>query len=80
MIKDVASKIQNFEKTNWYHSDQEFLKQVIYPEIKDNVLVHDDWNAKPFPMERQDYQFVGQVFDENDNTILEHIEILRRAL
>ena len=80
VIKNVAGKIQNFEKTNWYHSDQEFLKQAIYPEIKNNVFVHDDWNANPFPVARKNYEFIGQVFDENDNTIQEHVDILKGAL
>ena len=61
-------------------SDQEFLKQIVYPDIKDNVFVHDNWNANPFPIERENYEFIGQIFDENDNTILEHVQALKEAL
>jgi len=77
-IKNISNDVDMFEKINWYHSDQEFLKQIIYPRIKDNVIIHDDWCHNPFPLQREGYEFVGQVFDENDNTILEHVEILRR--
>ena len=80
VIENISEKIDSFTKTDWYHSDQEFLKQVIYPEIQENVMVHDDWNAKPFPVKRDGYKFIGQVFDENENTILEHVMVLKEAL
>jgi hypothetical protein len=80
IIKDIAKKIDLFAKTDWYHSDQEFLKQVVFPEIENNVLVHDDWNATPFPLQRENDKFVGQVYDQYDNTILEHLQALRNAI
>tara|TARA_R100000234_G_scaffold96214_2_gene64508 strand:+ start:1236 stop:2624 length:1389 start_codon:yes stop_codon:yes gene_type:complete len=73
VINNISKEIDLFEKSNWYHSDQEFLKQVIYPKIKNNVFIHDDWNNNPFPIKRDVYDFVGQVFDENDNTVQEHL-------
>ena len=78
VIDNISQKIDLYEKINWYHSDQEFLKQVIYPEIKNNVCIHDEFNNMPFPSKRKEYEFVGQVFDEKDNTIQEHIEALKR--
>jgi protein O-GlcNAc transferase len=34
VIKDnISNQIDSFSKSNWYHSDQEFLKHIIYPEI-----------------------------------------------
>ena len=79
-IKDIENKINSFSKSNWYHSDQEFLKHIVFPDIKNNMLVHDDWNATPYPLKREGYKFVGQVFDENDNTIEEHVEALKSVL
>jgi len=35
------------------------------------------FNKKPFPTTRNGLQFVGQVFDENDITPIEHLNILR---
>jgi len=78
VIENISEDIASFEKTNWYHSDQEFLKHIIYPRIEDNVMIHDDWNGIPFPLSRQNYEFIGQVFDENDNTIIEHVDALRK--
>ena len=35
------------------------------------------FGGRPFPLQRQNYEFVGQVFDENENTIHEHVDILK---
>jgi hypothetical protein len=62
---------------NWTHfsikgCDQDFLGQVIYPMIKDTAMEHSEFNLKfggeirAFPTSRNDYEFVGDVFDEND--------------
>ena len=80
VVKNIADKINAFSKTNWYHCDQEFLKNIIYPEIKNNVLVHDDWNATPFPTQRKNYEFVGQVFDDQEQTIEEHVNVLKKHI
>jgi hypothetical protein len=79
-IKNISADIDSFKKTDWYHSDQEFLKQVIYPQIQNNIMIHDDFNQRPFPTKRIGYEFIGQVFDEYDNTIMEHVEILKTKL
>jgi len=52
--------------------DQDFLGQVIYPMVKDKAMEHSEFNLqfggtiRPFPYIRSDYEFVGDVFDEND--------------
>jgi len=57
---------------NSYGDDQEFLAQVIYPIIKDNSMEHSEFglnfggDIRKFPTERIDYEFVGDVFDENN--------------
>ena len=79
-IQNISDDVASFEKVDWYHSDQEFLKQVVHPQIENNVLIHDDWHATPYPLQREGYEFVGQVFDEHNKTNQEHIEILKKAL
>jgi len=55
-----------------YGIDQDFLKEVIYPVIKDNAIEHSEFNLKfggeirSFPTIRNNYEFVGDVFDENE--------------
>ena len=52
--------------------DQDFLGRCVYPLIIDNVMEHSEFNLKfggeirPFPYIRNNYEFVGDVFDEND--------------
>ena len=79
VIYDMRKKIDNWEKTNSYHCDQEFLKKIIYPDIADNCLLHDSFKdqGRRFPTPRQGLGFVGQVFDESDETVKEHLEIMR---
>jgi hypothetical protein len=77
MIKIGLSNLIN----NWcinkrssysYGIDQDFLKEVVYPLIKDNAIEHSEFNLRfggeirPFPYIRNNYEFVGDVFDAND--------------
>jgi hypothetical protein len=42
-------------------------------------VIHDEiFEKKPFPTKRVNYEFVGQVFDENENTVHEHTEVLKK--
>ena len=44
-------------------------------------MVHDEFfDNQPFPTPRHGYEFVGQVFDESDRTVREHVEALKKAL
>ncbi|MEI6738439.1 MAG: glycosyltransferase, partial [Pseudomonadota bacterium] len=65
-----------------YGVDYIFFNNVLYPLIKDfDSLVHDDFfDKKPFPTKREGLQFVGQVFDENDQPDVEHLIALKRGL
>ena len=62
---------------SWTHfsikgCDQDFLGQVIYPMIKDTAMEHSEFNLqfggaiKPFPHTRENYEYVGDIFDENN--------------
>jgi len=59
--------LDNFDKQNKYGTDYEFFIQKLYPLIENDKVVHDPFfDKKPFPTERVDKEFVGDVFDEND--------------
>jgi hypothetical protein len=66
-----------------YGDDQRFLIK-IHKAYMDSMICHDDFfdfpNNYPFPSDRNDFEFVGQVFNENDETVIEHIEILKQYL
>mgnify|MGYP003435601509 CR=1 FL=1 len=64
--------------------DQDFLGQVIYPLVKNNSMEHSEFNLqyggtiRPFPTTRVDYEFIGDVFDENDVRHPDYWQLIRR--
>ena len=69
-IKDMIANYDKGDYNNKYQVDQNFLREIIYPMVKDNAVVHDDFFEKhPFPRSappRTDSYFVGQVYDQDD--------------
>ncbi len=68
-----------------WQTDQDFLNTSIYPRIVNDAMIHasffklEPW-AQDFPTPRSGVEFVGQVFDENETTIQEHLTALEKAL
>ena len=72
ILKDMKNKIDEFVKGNFWQVDQNFLAKIIYPIVKENLFVHDeffnyDLVKHKFPTERINKEFVGDVFDHNNN-------------
>lgn len=71
LLKDITTIINEYYKGNFWQVDQNFLKEKIYPLIKNNSFIHDEymnfesWKTL-FPVKRNNKEFVGDVFDEND--------------
>ena len=69
-LKDMIASYDKGEYDNKYQVDQNFLRELIYPIVKGNSLVHDEFFDKiPFPTNanpRTNEYFVGQAYDEND--------------
>lgn len=68
----MESLVEKYNKGNFWQVDQHFLRDVIYPIIKDDAFVHDeffhyDQQAKNFPTERTAQNFVGKAFDADDS-------------
>jgi hypothetical protein len=79
IVKNIADKLNNFQINEQYHYDQIFINNEIYPFIKNDCVIHDEiFEKKPFPTKRVNYEFVGEVFDENENTVHEHTEVLKK--
>jgi len=70
ILKGISEWIEYYEKglfDNKWQVDQNFLRDIIYPLIKEKSCVHDEFfNGIDFPVKRVGYEFVGDVFDEND--------------
>lgn len=79
VLKDIKRMIDEYQKGDFWQVDQNFLREKIYPLVKDNAFVHDEFfEKKPFPTTRQNYEFVGDVFDENNVRHSEHWKALPR--
>lgn len=81
---DMKGMLQDFMKnraSNRYGTDYEFLGDVLFPKIEKDTLVHDEFfGGKPFPTKRNGLEFVGQVFNEKDETVQEHLVALKNSL
>jgi len=68
----LINMINNWTKFSIKGCDQDFLGQFVYPLVKDNSIEHSEFglryggDIRPFPTKRIDYEFVGDVFDENN--------------
>lgn len=60
--------LTNFNVQNKYGTDYDFFIQQLYPIIQNDKVTHDPFFDKiPFPTLRIDKEFIGDVFDENNN-------------
>lgn len=70
ILSEMTPLIGNYIKGNFWQVDQNFLKELIYPIVKDKSFVHDEFfEMKPFPSDRKGKEFVGEAFDENDKPL-----------
>lgn len=78
VLRQMNDLLEMHQKMDSWQVDQLFLRDVIYPLVKDNALVHDEFFArKPFPTKRIGKYFVGQAFDQKDEPLHpEHMDLL----
>jgi hypothetical protein len=70
VVNNMKELIDEYMKGDFWQVDQNFLREKIYPSVKDNSMVHDEYfEHNPFPTVREYKQFVGQAFDENDKML-----------
>jgi hypothetical protein len=73
--------LKKFKAQNEYGTDYTFFNNILYPQIQNLAITNDEFfEKKPFPTARQNYEFVGQVYDENDITVKEHVNSLQKYL
>tara|TARA_R110000824_G_scaffold294113_1_gene482434 strand:- start:24350 stop:24994 length:645 start_codon:yes stop_codon:yes gene_type:complete len=70
IIHNMKELIDDYVKGDFWQVDQNFLREKVYPLIKDDYLSHDEYFEKnSFPTIRKPGLFIGQAFDENDNKL-----------
>lgn len=83
ILKDITNIIENYHDKNgdYWQVDQKFLHSVIWPKVNHTCKIHDEFfNGENFPKERIGYEFVGQVWDENEKTVEDHIKALKESI
>ena len=67
LLKGLTQLINSYKKNNQYQVDQNFLRDVIYPRVVHNTFVHDEFfEKKPFPVKRENNEYVGAPYSHND--------------
>lgn len=78
ILRDIKNMIDQYHKGDFWQVDQNFLRDRIYPIVRNFACVHDEfYEKKPFPTVRTNYEFVGDVFDENNNRHPEYWKAFR---
>ena len=69
ILSDMETMIREYTKGDFWQVDQNFLREKIYPIVKDKSMVHDEFfEHNKFPTRREGNSFVGQAFNEDDST------------
>jgi len=70
------------ENGNFWQVDQNFLREYVYPKVREYSFIHDSYNlfgesqSKKFPSKRINGDFVGEIYDENNNRHPDHYTLL----
>jgi protein O-GlcNAc transferase len=77
VIKNMKQMIDEYIKGNFWQVDQNFLREKIYPIVKNNSLVHDEFFEKnPFPTKREHGRFIGEKIDIDENPLTDDYKLL----
>lgn len=81
---NLSESIDSWAQFHRKGIDQDYLAQVVYPHVVNRSLEHSEFNLrfggeiKPFPTTRVDYEFVGDVFDENENRNPDYWKLIKQ--
>ena len=83
VLNNMVEMMESYEQGDFWQVDQNFLRDHIYPIVHSDCMVHDEFfvvGANDIPKARENYEFIGEVFDENDNPVEAHKEVLKNYL
>jgi protein O-GlcNAc transferase len=82
-MKDAIIKFLEIKPDFKYMDDQIFLTDLYRKYFKSHICHDEIFNFPcnlPFPTPRKELEFVGEVFDEKNNNVPEHTELLKNYL
>ena len=70
LLSDIEEKCKTYNAGNFWQTDQNFLRDLIFNDVAEKAMVHDEIhrikvNSNPYPKEsgdRHDYHFIGQAY------------------
>ena len=81
LLDNMKELCAQFSQTDSYGTDYLFFDSIIQDIPHNSIMTHDPFFAKTkFPTDRSGYEFVGQVFDEYNETVGCHTDALREHL
>lgn len=80
ILEGIGEMMQNYTKADFWQDipkqfDQNFLREKIWPLVKDDTFTHDEFfnqfstNPQPYPYPRDSDHFIGQAYDGNDKIL-----------
>lgn len=86
-LPEFLDLMLSWKQEDRWQTDQDFLAAEIYPRVVTDACVHDEFfkphpleDTLPFPTHREGLEFVGSTFDENEQSVEEHLRALQQAL
>lgn len=80
ILKGLADKIDAFRKDDRWQIDQDFLKTIIYPEVRNYAFTHDPiFEHKLFPTPRLEGEYVGKAFNADETEFAPSLSNLVKA-
>jgi hypothetical protein len=81
-LSNMVELMNIYNKGNFWQVDQNFLREKIYPIIKNDCFVHDEFfnynkDKHKFPFKRIGQEFVGEAFDELENPNMQHRSMIK---
>ncbi len=85
-LADIGERISTWSRFDAFGCDQRFLEQRIYPLLTGRTLEHAEFGWEfgnptvAFPSQREDYEFVGEKFDECERRHAVHHGKIKKVL
>jgi hypothetical protein len=82
LLNKLSVDMASFDKGNFWQVDQNFLRSCVYPIVIDYAFIHDNYRSynepqtKPFPTPRQNKEFVGEIYNENNQRHPDHYTLI----
>lgn len=81
LLKNIDELMADYSKKNYWNIDQEFLGDIVFPMVRNEALVHDEFlGLRSIPMPRPGDEFLGEIFDDNNEPDSTQRALLRNEI